>query len=425
MNTAISGLTAQSGAFGNISDDIANSQTTGFKRVDTSFIDYLTSSTPTDNEPGAVVATPDYVNTVQGTISQTDNPLGLAISGQGFFAVSQSTSAPGAVPTFSPQQYYTQDGDFQMNSQGYLVNDAGEFLNGWIADSTGTLNKTNIAPIQVSQTAYKPVATGNVTLSANLPPGGDVSSTTGNQLPITSTISVYDAQGTSHQLTLSFTSAGADSNNWNLTVTDDSGNTIGTATLAFGADGTLSSVTQSSGTQSTAGQESTVTLNTLYPTASGGTQNINLNVGAIGGTDGLTQFAASSYTLNGISQDGVPPGNFSSVTTTTAGDIVVNYTNGQSRTIAQAPVVTFAAPDSLQSQNGASFTATTASGSALANEAGTNGAGALVTSSIEGSNVDLATEFSQLIVAQQAYSANAKVVTTASQLMQNTLDMKQ
>jgi flagellar hook protein FlgE len=224
---------------------------------------------------------------------------------------------------------------------------------------------------------------------------------------------------------LSFLSAGAASNTWTLTVNDDAGNTIGTATLAFGADGTMGSVTQSTGTQSTPGQEATVTLNTLYPTASGGTQTINLNVGAIGGTDGLTQFAGSAYTLGGISQDGVPPGNFSSVTTTTSGDIVVNYTNGQSRTIAQAPVITFAAPDALQSQNGASFTATTASGSALANAAGTNGAGALVTSSIEGSNVDLATEFSNLIVAQQAYSANAKVVTTASQLMQVTLDMKQ
>ena len=361
MSTAISGLTAQSDSFGNISDDIANSQTTGFKRVDTDFINYLTTSTPTDNEPGAVIAQPDYVNTVQGTISQTDNPLGLAISGQGFFAVSQSTSTAGTTPVFSPQQYYTRDGDFQMNAEGYLVNDAGEYLNGWIAGADGTLDKTNIQPIQVSQTAYKPVATGNVTLSANLPPGGNVDASTGNQDPITSTISVYDAQGTSHQLTLSFTSQGANSDKWDLTVTDDSGNTIGTATLAFGADGTLSSVTQGSTTQNTAGQQASITLNTLYPTSSGSMQNINLNIGDIGGTNGLTQFAATSYTLNGISQDGVPPGNFSSVTTTTAGDIVVNYTNGQSRVIAQAPVVTFAAPDALQSQNGASFTATNAS----------------------------------------------------------------
>src|SRR5580693_5798015 len=130
MNSAISGLTSQSAAFGNISDDVANSQTTGFKRVDTSFIDYLTTSTPTDNEPGAVVAVPDYVNTVQGTISQSDNPLGLAISGQGFSAVSQSTSAPGATPTFSPQQFYTRDGNYTMNAEGYLVNDAGDYLNG-------------------------------------------------------------------------------------------------------------------------------------------------------------------------------------------------------------------------------------------------------------------------------------------------------
>lgn len=425
MNTAITGLTSESAAFGNISDDIANSQTTGFKRVDTSFLDYLTSSTATDNEPGAVIAVPDYVNTVQGTITQTDNPLGLAISGQGFFAVSQSTSSIGQTPSFSPQQYYTRDGDFQMNADGYLVNDAGEYLNGWLAGSNGVLNKTNMAPIQVTQSTYAPVPTANVTLSANLPPGGNPDPTTGLQDPVTSTISVYDAQGNSHQLTLSFVSAGANTNSWNLTVTDDAGNTIATATVAFGADGTLSSVTQGGTTQNTAGQTAVVALSTVYPTASGGPQTINLNIGKIAGTNGLTQFAGTSYTLNGLSQDGVPPGSFSSVTTTTAGDIVVNYNNGQSRTIAQVPIVTFPAPDALQSQNGASFTATLASGPALAEEAGSNGAGSLVTNSIEGSNVDLASEFSNLIVAQQAYSANAKVVSTANDLMQATLNMKQ
>jgi flagellar hook protein FlgE len=424
MDTAISGLGSQSAAFGNISDNIANSQTAGYKRVDTSFIDYLTTSTPSDNEPGAVVALPSYINTVQGTVAQSDNPLALAISGQGFFAVSQSSSAVGTQPVFNPQQYYTRDGNFQMNSSGYLVNPAGEYLNGWLADASGTLNKTNIAPIQVTQSSYAPVPTGNVTLSANLPPGGSVSPTTGLQLPVTSNISVYDAQGQAHQLTLSFTSAGAGSNNWTMSATDDSGHTIGTATLAFGANGTLASITQGGATQSTAGQTGTVTLNTLFPTTSGGSQNITLNLGQIGGTNGLTQFAGNTYTLNGISQDGVPPGSFSSVTTTTSGDIIVNYNNGQSRTIAQVPVTTFPAPDALQSQNAASFTATLASGPALAEAAGTNGAGALVTSSVENSNVDIATEFSNLIVAQQAYSANAKVVTTANDLLQATLNMK-
>jgi len=468
LNTAISGLTAQSASFGNISDDIANSQTNGFKRVDTTFDNYLTTSTPTNNQPGAVVALPEYVNNVQGTIAQVQNPLALAISGQGFFAVSESTSAPGDVPTFNPLQYYTRNGNFTQNAQGYLVNDAGEYLNGWVADSDGTLNRTNIVPIQVSNSAYKPVATQNLTLSANLPPSGNPNATgllDANgftlQEPEVSTINVYDAEGTSHQLTLSFTQTTAAeatqeagttaSAYWTLTVTDDSGNTIAAADVQFGPDGTLQSVlagtasgaggtafspgppvtqatppsTPPTFTAGTTGAEATLTLPTIYPVTGGGYQSINLNLGEYGGTNGITQFAATQYTLNGLVQDGVPPGSFSSVTTDTAGDIIVNYTNGESRTIAQVPIVTFAAPDQLQSQNGAAFTATPASGNTLANIASSNGAGNLVTSAVEGSNVDLATEFSNLIVAQQAYSANAKVVTTANQLLQVTLDMKQ
>ena len=157
-------------AFSNISDNVANSQTVGYKRVDTSFIDYLTTSNATENDSGAVVATPDYVNNVQGTITQTDNPLGLAIAGQGFFAVSQQNGEVNNIPTFSPQQYYTRAGDFQMDKNGYLVNSAGKFLNGWPVNSqTGAVNQNTLQPIQVTQTVYNPVPTTYVTLSANLP----------------------------------------------------------------------------------------------------------------------------------------------------------------------------------------------------------------------------------------------------------------
>jgi flagellar hook protein FlgE len=111
------------------------------------------------------------------------------------------------------------------------------------------------------------------------------------------------------------------------------------------------------------------------------------------------------------------------VTAQENGNIIVNYNNGQSRTIAQIPVVTFNAPNSLQRQNGQSFTATLASGSPLAEAASINGAGNLVTGSVEGSNVDIATEFTNLIVSQQAYSSNAKVITTANAMLQATLQM--
>lgn len=436
MNTAISGLTSQSAAFGNISEDLANSQTTGFKRVDTNFIDYLTTSTPTDNEPGSVVATPDYVNNQEGTISQTSNPLNMAIDGQGFFAVSEPTGTSNGQTSFDAQQYYTQAGDFSMNSAGYLVNSAGQYLNGWTVDSaSGAVNQNALVPIQVSQSTYNPVATSNVTLSANLP-ATPTSGTATSSSPLSSQITVYDSLGTAHTVTLNWTQTATNQWNVQISVPDSTSGTTdaGTATVTFGstsgntvASGTIGQVAASSsdpGTVTTSGYGSGQAATLQFVTNFGsGDQTISLNMGTYGGTSGVTQYAGSTYSLLGLTQDGVPPGSFSGVTTQTNGDVVVNYNNGQSRTIAQIPVVTFNAPDALQSQNGQAFTATLASGTPLAEAAGTNGAGSLVTSSVEGSNVDIATEFSSMIVAQQAYSSNAKVITTANQLMQTTLQM--
>ncbi len=216
INTAISGLGAQSTAFGNISEDVANSQTVGFKRVDTSFVNYLTTSTPTENEPGSVVATPDYVNNVQGTITQTDNPLGMAIAGQGFFAVSQATSDVNNVPTFSPQQYYTRAGDFTMNAAGYLVNSAGDYLNGWsVNPATGVADQNALTPIQVSQSTYNPVATSSVTLAANLP-ATPATGTATTASPLSSDITVYDSLGTAHTVTLNWTQNAT--GDWNVQV---------------------------------------------------------------------------------------------------------------------------------------------------------------------------------------------------------------
>ena len=137
----------------------------------------------------------------------------------------------------------------------------------------------------------------------------------------------------------------------------------------------------------------------------------------------MTQYAGTEYSLRGLTQDGVPPGAFSSVTTQANGNIVVNYDNGQSRVIAQVPLITFNDPNALQRQDGQAFTAAD-SGTPLAEPASTNGAGDLVTQSVESSNVDIATEFSKLIVAQRAYTANTKMVTTADDMLQQTIDMK-
>ena len=204
MNTAISGIGAQAAAFGNISDNVANSQTVGFKRVDTAFEDYLTTSTAAINSPGAVVAIPQYVNNEQGAISQTSNPLNIAIAGQGFFAVSQQTGEISGRPTFNPQQFYSRTGNFQMNKDGYLVNSAGQFLNGWPVDQvTGIANQNALAPVQVSQSTYNPVASSAVTLSANLPATPAVNTAT-LAAPVSSDIDVYDALGTVHTVSLNW-----------------------------------------------------------------------------------------------------------------------------------------------------------------------------------------------------------------------------
>jgi len=448
IDTAISGLGAQSSAFGNISDNVANSQTTGFKRVDTSFEDYLTTSTAAENQPGAVVAKPDYINSVQGSVTQTDNPLALAIAGQGFFAVSQATGSTGGIPTFNPEQFYTRDGNFSMNASGYLVNDSGQYLNGWSVNSaTGVVNQNAVKPIQVTQTGYNPVATSNVTLSANLP-ATPSSGTATSASPLSSQITVYDSLGTAHTVNLDWaqatdSSGNAIANSWKVKINVPTGkadtagtsNTdptdVGTADVTFGAngvpEGTIGNVAKDStdaGTVTTSGyvtgQPATLKFTTNFGS---GDQTIQLNLGTYGSATGVTQYAGTAYNLLGLTQDGVPPGSFSGVTTQANGDVQVNYNNGQTRTIAQIPLVTFNAPDSLQRQNGQAFTATLTSGTPLAVAASTNGAGNLVTSSLEKSNVDIATEFSQLIVAQQAYSSNAKVVTTASQMLQTTISM--
>ena len=436
MSTAISGLSAQSAAFSNIGDNVANSQTIGFKRVDTSFEDYLTSSTATSNQSGSVVARPDYANSVQGSVTLTDKPLDLAIAGQGFFTVSRETSSANGIGTFAPQQQYTRAGDFTLDRDGYLVNSSGGVLNGWLPDAKGVLDTSKVAPIQVGQAAFSPVATTQATLVANLP------ATPSSTASVANPLQVFDALGNSQTLQLTWTqqpAAAAGASTWTVKVALPNGTSLGSADVSFGTNGapagTISDVgnivpgttttppggTITAGSAYTPGSPATLTLK---PDFGSGPQAITLNLGSFGQGNGLTQYAGTDFSLKGLTQDGAAPGTFSGVTTRQNGDIVANYDNGQSRTVARVPLTLFANPDALQRQDGQAFSATRDSGGARTLASGSNGAGNLVTQSVEGSNVDIAAEFSKLIVAQRAYSANTKMVTTADELLQQTLDMK-
>lgn len=431
MNTAVSGLAAQSAEFTSISNNLANSQTTGYKRVDTNFLNYLTVATPSLDDSSTVVARPQYVNDVQGTITQSDNPLALAISGQGFFAVSEPTGSATSAgqPIFNPERYYTQAGNFTMDNQGYLVNSAGQYLNGWSIDpATGAVNQSALAPISVSQAPTNPVATTEVSLAANVP------ATPSGPSPITSDVQIYDGLGQLQTINLDWTQTAP--NTWSVDVSAPNatgGPDLGSAQVTFGAasgnpvpDGTIGNISGGTGTLTTTGYTAGGPAQLSFTANFGnGPQTVALDLGTYGSSNGLTQYAGSVYTLDNLSQNGAAAGTFSGASIDDAGNVTVSYSNGQSRTIAQIPVVTFAAPEALQSQNGQAFTATGASGAARANPVGANGAGSLVTGSLEGSNVDISSEFSHLIVAQEAYSANTKTISTASQMVQSLLNIVQ
>ncbi len=430
MNTALSGMNAQSRALGHISDNVANSQTVGFKRTDTNFVSYISESNSDVHRPGTVLARPDFTNQIQGTIEQVENPLALAISGQGFFtaALPVGTNADGS-KNFDARNFYTRAGDFNRDREGYMVNGSGYVLQGWPV-TNGVVDKTQLSPIQIREDVFTPSPTQQLNFTGNLSAGGTTAQST--------SIQVIDSLGRSRALTLTFTPSTAPGDNtWTLSINAPEATVParGTIPILFSPDGASThpngtleefgtGTVSLSGSAGGAGVPATVTFTADFGQ---GPQTMRLNIGNFGVSGGLTQFAstsASGLSVNSFEQDGIPLGSFSSVTTQRNGDVRINYDNGQSRVVARVPVTVFKDPDKLDHLDGQAFLRTTESGEARVVEAGEDGAGLLSTRAVERSNVDIATEFSKLILAQRAYSANTRIVSTVDDLLQETLNMR-
>jgi flagellar hook protein FlgE len=447
MTTAISGLTAQSRALGHVSDNVANSQTVGFKRVDTNFTSWLTRSTLRLHMPGSVEARPDYTNTVQGTIEQVENPLALAVAGQGFFSVAQARGGQGADVLFDERQFFTRAGDFAMDRDGFMVNGAGYYLQGWRMLPAGEPDRTNVAPIRISDLVFNPVQTGRIDLAANLPAGSPAAlaatlptATAGGSSPQqASVLQIYDALGNQRQITLNWWRV--DDDTWRLRVDAadaaappapgdrvaeiDFGGTIpGGATAAPGTISNIANL-QNIGAPGAGpfavGDPAVLTFEVDYGF---GPQTVSLRLGGYGVPTGLTNYAGTEYGVRDLSQDGVPLGAFSGVVVRENGDVAVNYDNGQTRIVARVPVVAFNDPDKLQRLDGQAFMRTVESGEARMTDAASNGVGKLVTGAVERSNVDIAAEFSKLILAQRAYTANTRIVTASDEMLQDTINMR-
>ncbi|GBQ65685.1 flagellar hook protein FlgE [Ameyamaea chiangmaiensis NBRC 103196] len=406
LTTAVSGINAQSHALSDLSNNIANSQTVGFKASDTSFEDYVTQQTgavaaSASGWSDSVSATTLQRNDVQGTITSSTNSLALAISGNGFFTVAQPSGASNATTTdFSAQHYYTRNGNFYENNQNYLVNTSGDYLEGYQVAANGT-QSTALTPLQFSDVTFRPTVSLSGALGSTQATGG-----TGN-----SSTTVYDSSGNSHAINMAWSQDATNSTQWTLTVNED-GAASQVIPVQFNADGTLASVN---------GSTSTGTFN-----FANGTQNYAISLGTIGSASGASLATAtqSSYSPT-TSTDSVQSVNFEGLSMTTDGSVMATFDNGSSQLLAKIPLATFRNVNGLEAGDGQTYTATAASGQPTLGLVGENGTGKLATSSVESSTTDLTSDLSQLIVAQQAYTANTKVVTTSDSMLQATMSMVQ
>lgn len=242
LTTAVLGLTAQSRSLGHISDNIANSSTVGYKRVNTAFETLVLQSNSRIHSPGGVIAQPVFMNNVQGNLTQVQTPTNVAIQGQGFFSVTKIEAASSAALNKVVQtqtgtlsagaSYYTRQGDFELDKNRYLVNSSGYALNGWAVDDvTGELRKDLIKPIQVSSLIDKPSPTSNIDLSANLP------ATPTGKIP-TQQIQIFDAQGNQRAINLDWRQDGA--NGWRLAIAAPGSSTLPVEGSFAGAPATIS-----------------------------------------------------------------------------------------------------------------------------------------------------------------------------------------
>lgn len=434
LNTAVSGLSAQAHAFTDISNNISNSQTVGYKATDTTFSDYVLNSAASQGSSETVRASTAYQNESQGTITSSSNALALAISGRGFFNVAEASGDSSTTSTgFQTTNYYTRNGDFTENNQGYLVNSSNEYLKAYGVNADGTVNTTTLAPINVSNVTFRPTETGTVTYAASLPGSTAAASASSTTASTTQSQTVYDSTGAAHTLSFDWTPAGT--NSWTVSASVDGSSTPSSSALvSFDSTGAMSSVAQQTNpgqTPATYGTANTISGSTAaftIPTEMGGTaQTMTVNLGTIGSSSGtvMSTDTTSVGKAATIQSDSVTSGSYTGVSMTSDGNIMATFDNDHSQLIGKIPLAMFADSNALTSQDGQAYTATSGSGSAVETLANQNGAGALETSSVENSTTSLDTDLTRLITAQQAYGANAKVVTTANDMLQTVLAMKQ
>jgi len=420
MFAAISGLKNHQTFMDVVGNNIANVNTTGFKQSRVTFQDILSQTVRTASGPqgglggvnpeqvglGTLISGIDTIQT-QGTLQSTGKLTDMAIQGDGYFVMSDGK-----------QQLFTRDGSFDLGIDGTLVNPAdGLHVMGWMPDPTTGLLNTATPPadikIPIGAGMIGKASTG-LTISGNLDANTASSTATPPGTPYPVSTTVYDAQGNAVPIALTFTKAGP--NQWTYTVTStQAGVTIAGPTpsgnVVFDGSGKITTPS------STTPDSFTITYATTGNTVPTTPQKIALDL------SGMTQLASSPSSLTG-NTDGASAGTLTSFTVGAGGDITGVYSNGYKQSLGQMALASFANPDGLMKAGGNLFSSSANSGTAQIGQPNTAGRGTIATGFLEGSNVDLAQQFTNMIMAERGFQANSRVITTSDEILQDLVNIK-
>lgn len=400
----LSGLNASDTALATISNNLANLNTTGYKDATVNFQDMfyqmLGSNGSGDQLQLGAGSAVSSINTnfSGGSVQSTGVDTDIAITGNGFFVVQNGSNT-----------CYTRSGDFTQDSNGYLITADGFQVMGYPATNGVVSANGGLAPIQLPMGMISsPNATSNISIAANL------SSNTAVGGSYNTNVTVYDSLGTSHVLNIAFTRTAA---GWSYDATLPSTEiTGGTGTSTSVANGTLTFDNSGNLTSTTP-----IAINVANLADSASTLALNWSLASASGTGLITQVSGASSTSS-TTQNGYASGALTSFSINSDGTILGSFTNG-TKVLGQVALANFANLQGLTKQGDNNYAATISSGSAVIGSPGTSSLGTLTGSALELSNVDMSQEFSNLIIAERGFQANAKSVTTFDQIAQDTINL--
>ena len=408
FSTAISGIKAAQANLDVVSNNIANASTVGFKASRAQFAEiYANSVSGGSNAGQGVELTEIRADFSQGSLDFTGSGLDLAISGNGFFIVSNGGASE-----------YTRAGSFLVDRDGFLTNEAGNRLQGYQGNTDGVITG-ELGDLFIDTTLVDPKVTSKVTITSNLdsreatPTTTPFASTDPTSYNSTTSTTIYDSLGNSHVLQLYYVKT-ATANTWDVYTSVDGGTPPAATQISFDPDGTLAAASNNSIAITTPAAE----LLSAAGVATGAA-DLTYTVDILATTQLGTDFSVNSAT-----QDGYGAGQLISFEFDDTGTAFARYTNGQSRAIGQVALASFRNNNGLQPVGGSNYVESFGSGSPNIGAPGNSGRGDIQASAVEQANVDITQELVNLIVAQRNFQANAQVISTEDQATQAVINLR-